>query len=148
MPGLALILSLDDSSILKMVSIVFPANVSNWKLRLFLFHAKHKKGAECCDTAGCVGAEWEVLLCHTGNLILVGRSKLGLPRYTWTHHQSRMTLHKIPLLCICSIPVDVSYSFQMMRQLWKLTSLVAKAAKPSSVKEQPVFSTWEASQPR
>ena len=81
MLGLALILSLDDSSTLKMVSIVFPTDVSKWKLWLFLFHAKHKKGTECCDAAGCVGAEWEVLLCHTVNLILVGRSKLGLPRH-------------------------------------------------------------------
>lgn len=62
MLGLALILSLDDLSILKMVSIVFPVNVSNWTLCLSLFHAKRRKGAESCDTAGCGGAAWEALL--------------------------------------------------------------------------------------
>lgn len=43
MLGLALILSLDDLSILKMVSVVFPANVSSWKLVLFCLIQRLKK---------------------------------------------------------------------------------------------------------
>lgn len=53
MLGSALILSSDDLSILKMVSIMFSTNVCNWKLWLFLCSERIKR-AKFCDTVKCV----------------------------------------------------------------------------------------------
>lgn len=92
-----------------------PSECVQLDLCLFLFHAKRREGAESCDTAGCGGAAWEALL-SLSELDLSGEERVGSPRYPGTHHESRMTVCKIVLPCICSIPMDVSCSFQMTRQ--------------------------------
>lgn len=63
MLGLALILSSDDLSISKMVSM-FPANTSNWKLWPFLLVLRVKKEAKRCGTGKHVGQR-ERSCCHT-----------------------------------------------------------------------------------
>ena len=47
---------------------------------------------------------------------LSGEERVGAPRYPGSHHESRMTVCKIMPPCICSVPMDVSSSFQMTRR--------------------------------
>lgn len=63
MLGLALILSLDDLSISKMVSTVFPVNVSNWTSVFFYFTQSVEKELSPVTQLG-VGEQRGRRCCH------------------------------------------------------------------------------------
>lgn len=77
MLGSALILSSDDLSTLKMVSIMFPTNAYNWKVWLFLCGVKDRKELSLV-TQLSVG--WDERNCCFPQLDFHGERRLGLPR--------------------------------------------------------------------